>query len=427
MLDYNTKYKCIVIDEAFMVYDADRGKSWTKAILEANADEVHIILSEEALNIIVKILDSTNRVYEINKYDMLQKFKFAESPTTFGKNLPKGTVFVVFSRRSVILNKTMLENLGYSVSMLYGNLPPEVKKNQINRFINKETDLMVTTDVIGMGINLPVHALVFLETTKFDGISERKLNTIEVKQIAGRTGRYGISNENSFVSAKTNGDLRYITETYNNSYQINNAYIGFDYKMFMSFDENMSIINRIDNFKNIDFIPNDLRDFIYKESTTKYSNIAELVDKNNFTLDEKYIFLNAPVKENNKVYFEECVKDYNKHNIIKPPLVKITNDTKSMEDNISKMELYLNLCRNLNHDVEVFENFKTTKYEFIEILDKMLLDKTLMSTKTCKLCDTKLSITHPYSYCENCYQTKIRSEYNNDYDVYDRYEEAKIY
>jgi hypothetical protein len=38
--------------------------------------------------------------------------------------------------------------LGKSVSVLYGNLPPEVKKRQIEEFISGRTQLLVTTDVI---------------------------------------------------------------------------------------------------------------------------------------------------------------------------------------------------------------------------------------------------------------------------------------
>ncbi len=46
----------------------------------------------------------------------------------------------------------------------------------------------------------------------------------------------------------------------------------------------------------------------------------------------------------------------------------------------------------------------------------LLLDKKLTSMKECKLCPTKLSILHPYPYCDKCYKSKIRSSYNNWYD-----------
>lgn len=56
---------------------------------------------------------------------------------------------------------------------------------------------MVTTDVIGHGINLPIDNVVFVQSEKFDGAQHRKLHTWEIAQIAGRAGRYGLSDEGS--------------------------------------------------------------------------------------------------------------------------------------------------------------------------------------------------------------------------------------
>ena len=50
----------------------------------------------------------------------------------------------------------------------------------------------MATDAIGMGLNLPIRRIVFLENEKFDGTRRRRLTSQEVKQIAGRAGRKGI-------------------------------------------------------------------------------------------------------------------------------------------------------------------------------------------------------------------------------------------
>lgn len=50
----------------------------------------------------------------------------------------------------------------------------------------------MATDAIGMGLNLPIRRIVFLENDKFDGTRRRLLTSQEVKQIAGRAGRRGI-------------------------------------------------------------------------------------------------------------------------------------------------------------------------------------------------------------------------------------------
>ena len=60
--------------------------------------------------------------------------------------------------------------------------------------------MVVSTDAIGMGLNLPVRRIVFIQTEKYDGHQKRKLEIPEIKQIAGRAGRYGIY-ETGYVSA----------------------------------------------------------------------------------------------------------------------------------------------------------------------------------------------------------------------------------
>lgn len=58
-----------------------------------------------------------------------------------------------------------------------------------------ESKVIVATDAIGMGISVPIKRVVFCETKKFDGMSRRALTEQEIKQVAGRAGRYGIYDE----------------------------------------------------------------------------------------------------------------------------------------------------------------------------------------------------------------------------------------
>ena len=62
----------------------------------------------------------------------------------------------------------------------------------MSKFVRGETDVVVATDAVGMGLNLPIKRVVFLETYKYDGRRRRFLSGTEVKQIAGRAGRLGI-------------------------------------------------------------------------------------------------------------------------------------------------------------------------------------------------------------------------------------------
>ncbi|MEO7337680.1 MAG: SUV3 C-terminal domain-containing protein, partial [Caldimonas sp.] len=63
------------------------------------------------------------------------------------------------------------------------------------RFAQGESHILVATDAIGMGLNLPIRRILFSTMTKFDGVADRPLNESEVHQIAGRAGRFGIHEE----------------------------------------------------------------------------------------------------------------------------------------------------------------------------------------------------------------------------------------
>jgi ATP-dependent RNA helicase SUPV3L1/SUV3 len=71
-------------------------------------------------------------------------------------------------------------------------LPYDVRHEQAELFATGQTDIVVATDAIGMGMNLPIRRVVFLEQVKYDGMEKRKLLPSEYKQIAGRAGRLGM-------------------------------------------------------------------------------------------------------------------------------------------------------------------------------------------------------------------------------------------
>lgn len=417
MANYGVRYNVVVIDEAFMIGDRDRGKSWLNAILTINAREVHIILNEEALVLISEILDLTDRGYMVKPYEMLQKFRFSDNPFVFSKNIPKRGVFVTFSRVNVLINKLKLENLGFRVSVLYGNLPPEVKKHQIELFINGETDFLVSTDVIGMGINVPCDYIVFLDIEKFDGIQNRYLTSTEVKQIAGRTGRYNISSDKSFVSATSVKALSYLQKRYSEKILLKKACLGITYEMFQSFGETMRISDRLMFFKEIDFIPSRLKHVIEKESISKYMDICHIIQEKNFDLRTQWHFLTAPIKLNNKTYFNNQVSRYKKKGFIEPPFVQVHySDAKELEGVISEIELYICLSRNLEHDRAQKEIIIKEKEQLINRLTEILMDRKLAAKKKCKLCTASLDITNPHNYCEDCYENKVRGwGYNSWY------------
>jgi ATP-dependent RNA helicase SUPV3L1/SUV3 len=109
--------------------------------------------------------------------------------------LRKGDAVVAFSRRDVLMLRDQVAEGGHPVSVIYGALPPEVRRREAERFAQGHSHILVATDAIGMGLNLPIRRVLFSTMKKFDGQEERTLGASEVHQIAGRAGRYGLHEE----------------------------------------------------------------------------------------------------------------------------------------------------------------------------------------------------------------------------------------
>jgi ATP-dependent RNA helicase SUPV3L1/SUV3 len=190
--DFSRIHDVVVIDEAQMIGDAQRGNAWTKAILGIWAREIHICCSPIAVPVIQRLLDDCGDDYVIEEHERQTPLVFEDRTFRFPRDVKKGDALIVFSRKMVLQVAASLTDQKLRASVIYGNLPPDTRRRQVERFLNGKTDVVVATDAIGMGLNLPIKRIVFLETEKFDGEEHRPLRVQEIKQIAGRAGRKGI-------------------------------------------------------------------------------------------------------------------------------------------------------------------------------------------------------------------------------------------
>lgn len=194
MADFDEDYDIAVIDEAQMVTDPDRGHSWTKAILGLRAGEIHICMSPAAEQAVIHLIELCGDDYEIQRYIRKTELICEEEPFRFPEDVKQGDALIVFSKKSVLDVAGRLEEQRVDASVIYGSLPPEIRRRQMRQFNSGRTKVVVATDAIGMGLNLPVRRIVFLQADKYDGVSRRPLLVSEIKQIAGRAGRFGIYN-----------------------------------------------------------------------------------------------------------------------------------------------------------------------------------------------------------------------------------------
>lgn len=72
---------------------------------------------------------------------------------------------------------------------------------------SSEFDVLVASDAIGMGLNLNISRIIFSTMEKFDGEDMRPLTISEIKQIAGRAGRFGSNFPNGEVTCMDAEDL----------------------------------------------------------------------------------------------------------------------------------------------------------------------------------------------------------------------------
>ena len=199
MVDVNKVVDCAVIDEIHLIGDDFRGYAFTRALLGTPALEVHLCGDTSCVELIDKICQDTGDKLRIRNYERLSPLNVANevfSRKRLEQNVEKGDCFVAFSRKAVYALKSEIERrVPLRACVIYGGLPPEARSRQAELFNkpNSGYDLLIASDAIGMGLNLNIRRIIFNELTKFDGVEVRQLTSPEVKQIAGRAGRYKMS------------------------------------------------------------------------------------------------------------------------------------------------------------------------------------------------------------------------------------------
>ncbi len=209
MLDFKRRYEVAVIDEAQMMTDDDRGGAWTAAIMGVRAKTVHVCAAPSAETLLKRVIGECGDTYETVYHERKTPLEFEHQTFYFPDDVKAGDALIVFSRRDVHAVAAELQKMGRTCSIIYGALPYDVRYEEARRFRERETDIVVATDAIGMGLNMPVRRIVFLQSDKFDGYERRSLYPDEIQQIAGRAGRFGIYDK-GYVNALY--DVPYIEE-----------------------------------------------------------------------------------------------------------------------------------------------------------------------------------------------------------------------
>lgn len=91
---------------------------------------------------------------------------------------------------------------GWKVGMVHGQMKPEAKDLQMERFVRNETQILVATTVIEVGVNVPNASVMLIENAERFGLSQ-------LHQLRGRVGR-GADHSYCVLMTKRNigGDTR---------------------------------------------------------------------------------------------------------------------------------------------------------------------------------------------------------------------------
>jgi len=208
MLDTKTPVEVAVIDEIQMLADRDRGAAWTTAVCGAPANVVYLVGAPEARRAIEALAERLEVPLEVHVLKRMAPLAMEPQAVRKLSNLRRGDAVIAFSRREVLMWRDMITEKGFSVATVYGNLSPEVRRAQAERFREGQADIVVGTDALAMGLNMPIARIVMTTAVKYNGYEEEEISAALARQIAGRAGRYGV-HEEGFV-AGYDDDTHYV-------------------------------------------------------------------------------------------------------------------------------------------------------------------------------------------------------------------------
>ena len=175
----------VAIDEIQMCADKERGHIFTDRLLYSRGEKLTIFLGSQIMkNIIHELVEGV---------EFLKKERF--SNLSYGghkkiSRLDRKTAIIAFSIEEVYAIAELVRRQKGGAAVIMGSLSPKTRNSQVDLYQSGDVDYLVATDAIGMGLNMDIEEIYFSNLKKFDGKKTRRLNLVEISQIAGRAGRY---------------------------------------------------------------------------------------------------------------------------------------------------------------------------------------------------------------------------------------------
>ena len=240
VLQGNVEFKNLglaIIDEQHRFGVAQRSKLWLKNnlpphILVMTATPIPRTLAMSIygdldVSIIKELPPGRLPVKTFHRYEnkRLQVFKFIKDQ--IDNNEQVYIVYPLIEESSKLDYKDLMDGYEsisryfpkpkYQISIVHGKMSSEEKKFEMDRFINHQTQIMVATTVIEVGVDIPNASLILIESAERFGLSQ-------LHQLRGRVGRgkkqsYCILMSSNKLSENGKTRLKTMIET-NNGFNI---------------------------------------------------------------------------------------------------------------------------------------------------------------------------------------------------------------
>jgi len=402
MCDYYKHYDVVVIDEAHLVADRERGSHWTRAILSIDADELHICTAPEGLGIIENLIHNTGSSYEVVHHQRLTPLEFAGEFEDLSKVEP-GDALITFSRREVLRIAAELEAAGVKASVVYGALPPPSRREEVRKFASGETSVVVATDAIGMGVSLPIRRVIFCKTKKYDGVSTRRLMVSEVKQIAGRAGRYGKYDVGYVLTMDTPEHIEYCLKE--ETPPVTHLTIPFPQDALRS---DYPLQELLEAWQQLPPVEGFSREDMW-ESMVLLEEMKPVPKK--ATKEEIFSCITCPVDVKSPelvAYWKSCCQSFFRKEPLPHPAF-IDDESLNLEDcelQYAALDVYSRMLKKAGEKDETM----TEKLQLCEKINSLLLETKQDYLKKCKYCGFPLPPDFKFNVCDRCFRRSSRRE-----------------
>ena len=191
-----------IIDEQHRFGVAQRAKLWKKNnppphVLVMTATPIPRTLAMSLygdldISTIKELPPGRKKVKTVHKYDKnrLSVFNFLKKQIKMGRQVY--LVYPLINESEKLDYKDLMDGYesivrefpipNYQVSIVHGKMSSKDKEFEMNRFINNQTQILVSTTVIEVGVNVPNASVMVIESAERFGLSQ-------LHQLRGRVGR----------------------------------------------------------------------------------------------------------------------------------------------------------------------------------------------------------------------------------------------